>query len=165
MGSRNAVRRYREYVAKGLDADMDDWGLGEESPLSLGDGVFRDWVKDKYAKLVTTAKHQEDVAFRPTEKALSPDTILAILAEIMECDSSSFSRRVHRQPHRPFAAQFLTRFGRLTRREAAQHLGVGSGPAVSRQLVRYGQLVGESRRLKKLAALCEERLQAASGLG
>ena len=112
VGSRNAVRRYREYVAQGLDADMDEWALGEKSPLSIGDSVFRDWVQDRYAELVSTATHQEDVAFRPSEKALPPDMVLEILAEIMGCDLSSFSRRAHRQPHRPFAAQFLTRFGR-----------------------------------------------------
>ena len=48
----NVARRYRDYVARVLDPDMEDWGLGEASPLTIGDSGFRDWVQDKYAELV-----------------------------------------------------------------------------------------------------------------
>ena len=81
------------------------------------------------------------------------------LAELMACDVSAFSIRTHRQPYRPFAAHFLTRFGGLSRRAAAAHLGVTSGPAVTQQLSRYRQLVKNDRRMRKLAARCEAALR------
>lgn len=141
---------------------MEDWGLGEKNALSIGDSGFRDWVQDRYAELVSAVKHQEDVAFRPVESVLPPAAILAELAEQMECSLSAFTTRSHRQPYRPFAAYFLTRFGGLSRRETAVHLGVNSGPAVTQQISRYGQIVAESRRLKKLAARCEAVLKDAT---
>ncbi len=139
--------------------------MGEKSVLSIGDTGFRDWVQDRYAELVSAVKHKEDVAFRPVETVLPPAAILARLAEQMACSSSAFTTRSHRQPYRPFAAYFLTRFGGLSRREAARHLGVRSGPAVTQQIARYRQIVAESRRLKKVAKQCEAALKnAASGV-
>jgi hypothetical protein len=102
---------------------MEDWGLGEASPLSIGDRGFRDWVQDKYAELVSTHKHKQDIAFRASEKTLAPDAILAILAGVMECEASAFNTRAHRRPHRPFAAHFLTRFGGLARRDGTAGVG------------------------------------------
>jgi putative transposase len=156
LPGRNAVRRYRQYVEQGLTKGMEEWNLGEYSPLSIGDGGFREWVQDRYAELVLAANCEEDVAFRPTEKTLAPDAILAELAKRMECETSAFRSRAHGEPYRPFAAYFLTRFGGLSRRQTALHLGVRSGPAVSRQLSRYGELMQENRRLRKLAAACED---------
>ena len=165
VSGRNPVKRYREYVEQGLEPDMADWGLGESSALSIGDSGFRDWVQDRYAELVSAVKHREDVAFRPIETVLPPAAILARLAEQMACSPSAFITRSHRQPYRPFAAYFLTRFGGLSRREAARHLGVSSGPAVTQQIARYGRMIAESRRLKKVAKQCEAALKdAASGV-
>jgi len=50
----------------------------------------------------------------------------------------------------------------LSRREAAEYLGVSSGPAVTRQLARYQQLVGKGRWWMKIAASCERALLAAA---
>ena len=162
LATAKAARRYREYVEQGLDEGMKEWGLGDESPLSIGDNGFRDWVQERYAELLSSVKRSEDVAFRHSERALQPDTILAKLGEVMECDASAFRIRAHGKPHRPFAAHFLTRYGGLSRREAAAHLGVRSGPAVTRQLALYQELVGKGRRLRKIAASCERALQEAS---
>ena len=49
-----------------------------------------DWVQDRYAQLVAGATHKEDVAFRPVEQALSPELLLARLAEVMECEPEQF---------------------------------------------------------------------------
>ena len=160
VSTHQASRRYRDHVEQGLGKGMTEWGLGELSPLSIGDDTFRDWVQEQYAELLKAVKRHEDVAFRHSERALPPDTILQKLAELMECDVSAFSTRTHRQPYRPFAAHFLTRFGGLSRRDAAAHLGVTSGPAVTQQLSRYRQLVKKDRRMRKLAARCEAALRA-----
>lgn len=165
VSRRESVRHYRRFVEQGLDATMQDWGLGERSPLSIGDSGFRDWVQDRYAELVSKQKHREDISFRPAEKTLLPGDILARLAELMQCDLNAFSTRSHSQPHRPFAAHFLTRFGGLSRREAGGWLGVGTGSAVSRQLAHYVQMVEDDRRLKRLAASCESSLLDDAKLG
>ena len=167
--ARKLARRIRARKIRarkqGLDPGMTDWGLGEKSALSIGGSGFRDWAQDRYAELVLAVKHQEDVAFRPVEPVLSSAAILARLAEQMECSPSAFITRSHRQPYRPFAAYFLTRFGGLTRREVARHLGVSSGPAVTQQIARYGQMIAESRRWKNVAKQCEAALKdAASGV-
>ena len=158
VSRRQAPKRYQQYVERGLSDEMDDWGLGEESPLSIGGSEFQEEVQDRYVDLVERVKHKEDVAFRPTEKTLSPDAILAQLCDVMDCEPSVFSTRSHGQPHRPFAAYFLTRFGGLSRREATAYLGVTSGPAVTQQLARYRELTAKNRRLRKLSALCENAL-------
>lgn len=162
MSAKNAARRYREYVEQGLDVGMAEWGLGEASPLSIGDSGFNEWVQEKYAELLTGVRRSEDVAFRRSERALPPELILVKLAEVMRCDPLAFRTRAHGKPHRPFAAYFLTRYGGLSRREAAAHLGVRSGPAVTRQLALYQALVGKGRRLRKVAAACERAIQAAA---
>jgi REP element-mobilizing transposase RayT len=159
VGARDAARRYRVYVEQGLGCDMQDWGLGEASPLSIGDSDFQDWIRDRYAHLAAVAQHKEDVAFRPSEKTLSPETILECLAELMECDPAQFCRRARGKPHRPFAAYFLTRFGGLSRRQAARYLGVGSGQAVTNQLRLYRQAIVASRQLRKLSVLCDATLR------
>ncbi len=82
------MKRYREYVEQGLAPDMEDWGLGEKSVLSMGDSGFRDWVQDRHAELVSAVKHKEGVAFRPVETVLPPAAILAKLAEQMACTSA-----------------------------------------------------------------------------
>jgi putative transposase len=158
ISTRNVVRGYREYVEQGLGVDIEDWGLGDDSPLSIGDSGFRDWVQDRYAEQLRATKVQEDVAFRPTENRLSPEEVLSKLSEVMECPLSAFNTRAHRQPYRPFAAYCLTRYSGLSRREAARHLGVTSGPAVSQQIAQYRELLKKSRQLKKLAACCQAAL-------
>ncbi len=163
LPGRGPAGRYREYVEQGLDPDMEDWGLGEDSPLSIGDSGFRDCVQDKYAALVSAVKRPEDIAFRPTEQAWKPDVVLAVLSEIMKCDPSAFRLRLHGQHYRPFAAHFLTRFAGLSRREVAAFLGGTTGPAVTQQLSRYRQAVGQSRRLRKLSSLCETALREREG--
>jgi len=80
---------------------MQDWGLGEQSPLSIGSTEFRDRVQDRYAELVARVRCKEDVAFRPVEQALRPDAILACLATLMGCAPEQFRIRTHGQPHRP----------------------------------------------------------------
>jgi len=138
---------------------MQDWGLGEESPLSIGGVEFRDWVQDRYAELVAGVTNKEDVAFRPAEQALSAEAILECLADLMECDPAQFCTRARGQPYRPFAVHFLTRFGRLSRRQAAFYLGVRSGQAVTNQLGLYRQAIGASRQLRKLFERCEATLR------
>ncbi len=160
LSVKHAPRRYREYAEMGLDADLVEWGMGEASPLSIGDVTFREWVHEKYAELVKAAKRPEDVAFRHTEPVLAPEAVLEMLAKTMECDESCFQTRRHGEPHRPFAAYYLTRFAGLSRRDSARYLGVTSGPAVTQLLSRYGRLIAEHRRLKKLARQCELALKS-----
>ncbi|NQU40001.1 MAG: transposase, partial [Lentisphaerae bacterium] len=159
---RRAPQLYREYVEAGLSPDIEEWGLGEASPLSIGDTTFRDEVQERYVELVRSAKRPEDVAFRRVESALEPAFVLDQLAAIMECERACFSARCHGQPHRPFAAHFLTRFAGLSRRESAQHLGVSSGPAVTQLLSRYRHMVTGDRRLRNLADLCATALERES---
>jgi len=63
----------------------------------------------------------------------------------MKCDKTSFHSRSHRQPQRAFAAYFLARYARLSRRQSAPYLGVTSGPAVTQLLTRF-------RRFERLLA-------------
>lgn len=156
VGGRHSVRRYVQYVEQGLAMDMDEWGLGESSPLSIGDQAFCSWVEEKYRDCVHEIKHREDVAFRKKERTLPADIILQELTQLMECELSAFSTRSHSQPHRPFAAYYLTRFGGLSRRQTADCLGVGSGPAVSLQLSRFETLKANNSSLEALANRCED---------
>lgn len=155
----NASKHYREFVDCGLDPDMEEWGLGEDSPLSIGDSGFRDWVKVKYAELVKATRHPEDVSFRRAAGVLDPEWVLDCLAGLMDCDKACFKSRNHGQPHRTFAAYFLSRYAGLSRRDCAGYLGVTSGPAVSQLITRYHRLLDADRKLRKLASVCDEALK------
>ena len=52
VSRRQAPKRYQQYVERGLSDEMDDWGLGEESPLSIGGSEFQEEVQDRYVDLV-----------------------------------------------------------------------------------------------------------------
>jgi len=160
--SRGAGLRYRKFVEQGLDVDWDEHGLGEDAPLSIGSREFRDGVQEKYAELVASTAHPEDVAFRRAESTLPPEIVLGIVAGVLGCEASLFSQRRHGTPERPFAAYFLTRFAGLSRRCAATCVGATTGAAVTQQISRYLRLVAENRSLRKLAASCEAALREAS---
>ncbi len=158
VSSKRSAQRYREFVELGLAPDMEEWGLGEASPLSIGDSAFRDWIQEMYAALVKKSHRPEDVAFRSREQTLEPEHVIWRLAELMKCDRACFHSRRHGQPHRAFAAHFLTRYAGLSRRQGAPYLGVTSGPAVTQLLDRFRLFVDTDKRLGELAQQCDETL-------
>jgi len=99
------------------------------------------------------------VSFRHIREPLSVETILGILAEGFDVEVDAFRQRRRNSPLRAVAAQFLIRFGGQTQRQAAEHLGMGTGGAVSAQVHKLPGLLAEDRRLRRLMEKTEERLE------
>lgn len=175
---REQVKRYRAFVERGLrESDQGRSGRAgrhgvpgedfktalKESPHAIGGEQFRAGVADLYRKLVETHKRPEDVAFRRAAQALSPDTVLDILAETVGVGRESFLQRRRNSPWRAIAARVLVRFSGLTQREIADRLKMGTGGAVSAQIRRLPSLLAVDRRLCRSVAQAEARLGECRG--
>ena len=152
---------YAEAIYHVICRLVGSWREGDRElfRVSIGDSGFRDWVKIQYAELVKAARHPEDVSFRRAADVLDPEWVLDCLAGLMDCNKACFKSRNHGQPHRNFAACFLSRYAGLSRRDCAGYLGVTSGPAVSQLLTRYHRLLDTDRKLRRLAPVCDEALK------
>ncbi|MCK5850863.1 MAG: hypothetical protein KAH23_08100, partial [Kiritimatiellae bacterium] len=74
-------------------------------------------------------------------------------------DVGVFRQRLRQSPLRALAARMLIRFGGQTQRQAATHLGMGTGGAVSVQLRKLPRLLDENRSLKRKLKLIEKNLE------
>jgi hypothetical protein len=152
-------KRYREFVEGGLaEADTELRAALKESPRSIGSERFRAWVDALYQKLVEGHNRPEDIAFRRVTEPLPVETILQVLAELLEVDQIAFRERRRNSALRAVAACMLLRFGGQTQRETAAHLGMGTGGAVSAQVRRLPDLLVRDRRLRRTVSKIEERL-------
>ncbi len=103
---------------------------------------------------------KEDVSFRHTTEPLPVGTILAPLSDVLGVDVAAFQQRRRNSALRAVAARMLIRFAGLTQRQAAVHLMMGTGGAVSAQVRRLPDLLAEDRRLKRAVKRVEDRLVA-----
>jgi len=128
-------RRYRQYVEAGLtDSDEELVRLMESSPRAVGDDGFRSWVDSQYRRLADTATSDEDVSLRREAAVIDPQRIVALVAQSFDLNPGDMRHTKRQSPARPVAAYLLCKCAGLSQREAAQHLGYGTGAAVSIQI-------------------------------
>ena len=163
MGGRQAQRprRYRNFVETGLAEDDEDFQVAlKESPRCIGGEAFRGWVDEFYQKIIEGHRVPEDVAFRHTTEPLPVDVILKTVAEVLKVDVGALLKRRRNSPLRAVAARMLIRFGGQSQRQAALHLGLGTGGAVSAQVRRLPDLLAEHQRLRRSVKRIERTLDA-----
>jgi len=152
-------KRYREYVEAGLAESDDEFQAAlAASPRSIGSEGFRAWVDDLYQKLVEGHSTREDIAFRRITEPLAVEAVLNTVAEVLDVEISSLRERRRNSPLRAIAARMLIRFAAQTQRQAAEHLCMGTGGAVSAQVRRLSSLLDEDARLRSATARIERRL-------
>lgn len=153
-------KRYREFVETGLAEDDEDFKVAlKESVRSIGSDGFRARIDELYQECTKRHNNPEDISFRRITEPLSVDTILGIVGESFDVEVDAFRQRRRNSPLRAVAAQLLIRFGGQTQRQAAEHLGMGTGGAVSAQMRKLPGLLAEDRGLRRLVEKVEERLE------
>ncbi|OVE75990.1 hypothetical protein BVX97_02615 [bacterium E08(2017)] len=141
-------KRYREYVESSLaETDEEFIETLKESPRSIGGDQFRAWVDELYQKLIEKSEVTEDIAFRRITEPLNPDVVLAVIAEKFEVETVAFKRRKRKSPLRAIAAKYLIKYSGMNQRDVADYLDVGSGDAVSKQMIRYKELLSTDRQI------------------
>jgi len=157
---REQPRRYREYVESGLvEPDEEIREALKESPRSIGGEGFRAWIDELYDKLVDGHRRPEDASFRRVVTPLLSDTVLAVVAEVCKVELNEFRRRKRNSYLRAVAARCLCRYAGSTQREAADVLNIGSGAAISHQLIKLAAELPSNRRLRGILRQAEVRLQ------
>ena len=153
-------KRYQKFVESGL-AENDDKFIEilKESPRCIGGLEFREWVDERCEQIIAERSAPEDVSFRRVEDPLNPDVVLARLAQVLQVDVDEFRQRRRNSPLRAIASNFLIKYSGLSQREVATVLNVGSGSAISRQLLRYRKISTEDKKLNKLLMRCESSLK------
>ena len=158
MGGKKRARRkaYRKFVESGLAGDDKEFmAILKESPGSIGGEPFRAWVGELYQELLEKHARPEDVSFRRTHEVMLPDEVIEVLSEVLKVKEEEFCRRRRNSPLRAIAARYLMKYAGQSQREAADYLKAGSGSAVSKQMVRYKELLSGDRRWGKLMDKCE----------
>ncbi len=155
-------KRYREFVETGLAEDDDFKVALKESPRSIGSDGFRAWIDELYQKLIEGHNVPEDIAFRHITEPVPVEKILKVLAETLDVDLAAFGQRRRSSPLRSIAARMLIRFGGQSQRQAAVHLEMGTGGAVSAQVRRLPGLLAQNRRLGRMVKQLEKKLEELS---
>jgi len=131
-GSGEARRRYRRYVEAGLRLPDESFVREvEEATLALGPESFREDIMRQHQNLIGCRAQREDVSLRHVRVSEPADAVLAEVCAELGVDVAEIRRRRRDSSHRALAALALVRRCGLTEREAATHLGLGSGAAVS----------------------------------
>lgn len=120
---------------------------------------FRIWVDEMYRKLVEKHRRVEDVSFRRITEPLAVETVLEILGKVFEVQSAVFRQRQRNSVLRAIASRLLVRFAGMTQRQVAEHLGIGTGGAVSAQIRRLPGLLAVDGRLRRQYEQAETRLE------
>jgi len=144
-------KRYRAFVESAVEED-DEAFQGElrKSVRSIGSDKFREWVDDRYRKLVAEHRALEDVSFRRVVAGpVSPERILDLVSATAKVERSALLTRKRDSRWRAVAARMLCTHGGLTQREAATVLGLGTGVAVSCQLRHLNDLLAAEPAFRK----------------
>jgi REP element-mobilizing transposase RayT len=167
MGGKKKVwaKEYQKFVESGLAKDDEEFKKTLKlSPRSIGGSGFRAWVDVLYQKLLDDHDAPEDVSFRRITEPLKVEDIMNVLAEEFGVKEEMFRQRKRGSAMRAVAARMLMTYGAQTQRQAAEHLSMGTGGAVSAQVRRLPVLLTEDSRLermvKKIESLLEEKRSA-----
>lgn len=156
---RERPKQYRKFVESGLaDDDKEFMAVLKESPGSIGGEQFRTWVGELYQELLEKHARPEDVSFRRITEEMLPDEVIKVLCEVLKVKEEDFCRRRRDSPLRAIAAGYLMKYAGQSQREVADYLKAGSGSAVSKQMLRYKELLNGDRRWGKLMTKCETAL-------
>lgn len=156
----------REYVESGLarsDEELEE--VLREAHLGIGDQSFRVMVQKETLKIEAGKRKKEDISFRKVLRSLPASKVLGLVAETYGVMEEELRMSRKGSFVRPTAARCLIRYAGLSQREAAVHLGVSTGAAISVQIKRLNEREGEdrklARRLKKLESRIREEIEEA----
>ena len=159
-GRRSSPAAYRKYIQKGLirwDDAMKRFVDGSE--IAIGNDEFLNQIQELGEEHLARLKRPEDTTFRKQEAPVTPEEIIATVAETMEVSSNTIQRRGREQIARSMAAFLMTRYCRLTQRDIAIKLGLTHGSSVSWQSRKWRRLCDGKPSLRRKLEHAEHRLR------
>ena len=151
---------YAAYVERGLtNNDAEFATLYRQARLSVGSESFSGRIARAHASAVQETGQPEDASLRRKLKWRSIEETLATVAGVLGIAEASLKERRRKSLARAAASYALVRHAGLTEREAAVHLGMGTGAAVSHQLKKWERMVQENRHWQAILAEVEQRLE------
>ena len=151
------AKGYRRFVEAGLaEEDEEFLEMLRASRYAVGSEGFVEQVRNTYELLLHAEHKREDTALRRMGKRLEAQTILKTVARVMEQKPEDFLRRKRDSWNRAMAVKMLCRYGGLSRRAAAEFLGMGSGAGASMQLRELEEAKQTDRDLARLVRNAEE---------
>jgi len=169
VGGRKGRRKtaYRQFVEGGVAQTDDEFSQAlKASARSIGSEEFRAWVDEQYEKLLAGVTRTEDVSFRRQFVRVSPQRVLAVISETFAIQEENLHRRRRGCEARAVAAKMLCKYSNLTRRDAAGILGLRSGQAVTWQIRKLGELLGDAsnaefrRRVQSLESILDSEAES-----
>jgi putative transposase len=135
---------YAQFVEGGI-AEPDEVFLAEleQSPRSIGDEAFRDWVDGQHTALLDQDRNEEDVMFRKERIFLRPEVVIKRVADEWGMEENELVLQRPAWKVKGAAAYFLEKYAGLTRRACAPWIKVANGSGVAYQI---GQALENVRR-------------------
>lgn len=118
----------------------------ENRPKSIGD-----WYQKR-------SRRREDIALNKLGRQMRSETIFRVFCEELNIGVGDLRQRRGGGLYRGVIARLLIRYGGLTQREVAEHLGVKTGAAFSIRIKEAEQLLKTSGRWRKSIGRVEKRL-------
>ncbi len=151
---------YRTYVEAGLRAEGDEMTeMLREGLPAIGSDEYLERIHSMYQDLRGKGKRkQEDAADWKSSKVATPARILQAVLDGLEIGKQDLTRRRGGGLYRAIAAILLQKYGGMTQREVADHLGVTTGAAISMQRKALTQRLTTDAELRRIMVRIEAEL-------
>ena len=151
--------RYRVYVEAAI-ADPDSAFASQvaSSALALGSDAFAEKVEEEHRRLASHVVSRDDLALHLVKPHEPVDAVLRDVCQSLGIDEDALRIRRRDGTPKAIAALALIRRCGMTRRDAATHLGTGSGQAVG-SLIRSLKVraLDDMGLAKMLLSLCSSK--------
>ena len=153
-------RAYRRYVEEGLVQTDDRFqGVMKESLWGIGGAEFQAEMRDRHHDAARRVKRTEDVSFRRAEAIASPDTVLKAVGAEFGLSVGDLRVRGYGCVARGVAALMLRKYSGMNQRDVAGYLGMGTGSAVCRQLMRLREHCARERAVGQRVSRVESNVR------
>ena len=146
--ARKRRKAYRRFVEAGLaENDTEFRELIKASRWGIGGDAFQERIWDPHTDLAGQVRRKEDVSFRRVEPRIGGEMVLGAVAKVFGIDAGALKKRQYKCVARAVTARMLGRYAGMNQRDIGAFLGMGTGSAVCRQLVRLRQQETQDRGL------------------
>lgn len=155
-GGRTALVRFTEEGVATKDSEFLDVYRG--SRFGIGDEDFLLEMRDLY-RAARKKRKREDLSLRREGRWIRADRIIGLVCEAVGVAHGEV--RVRRREHdlRPMVSWLLGKYGGLTQRQIADHVGARTGRAISDQVRLFSERLKSSPALARRVARLESALE------
>ena len=149
------AKRYRSFVANGVDEDLAQFYRGNSVSPILGDEGFKQQVLERHG-----SDDPEIAERKRVHEPASLEEIIKAVARVLDCDPDQVYQSVRGRQNlaRMMAALFAHRSGQMTYPDIAAALGMNHYSAVASSLRRLEKLCSERKQIRRLARAIRHEL-------